>query len=774
MTELLILFPASHAPELPMRALARLWRAGGSAFLAFLLSAVVAAPAAFGQATADDKGDVYFGEQEMFTGKEMLGDVLGNWVLSASKQEQRQEDAPAKVAVITAEQIRLRGYVDLESILHDLAGFDFDKGMGVDWSTIFMRGFRSDNSDRFLLIWDGVIQNDTWKQSNWLSRQYPLTNVERIEVMYGPSSLLYGANAFSGIINVILRTESVTDGAQVSAFYGSYNTSGTELNFGKEVKNWRFMANGRFYKSDEMDFNGEYWVDNVGRKRYYSASFPAGYAGASDPSYALDVENGQLYWTTNGKRTRFNSRMEQETKDWFLQAGVGYKGFNLRAFTWYREESEGPWYTPQKRINGVWIPTGSALTLAHDMDVRANGHSRIYAIWRQSGIDEQSRDASFKSYFTGDVADPRELLVYQLRPDTYYYLDNEEVRVGNQLNYVKEALAAVLGAEYTVLRNSEDYNMRAAETQPWKETPRHDERNAAVFGNAQARVLETFSLTAGLRYDYNYLQGESGGFGSLYTARVAGILTPADGQYVKLIYGQAFQAPDSWHKFSTDAAVRPSPSPDLDPERLGTFEVTYGARASDLWDGSLSAYHSTVEGVIGTESYEDENGDTVTRFANLGSLRILGAELESRFFLGKSKSVYANVTVTRTLDTVSDREPGDIAPVKANAGTDLLFGDHIGVSLRGHYVSERDTVTWDRDSIYSKKTVGSYATCDLTLSWLDLFRGADARLSVFNLLDTDYYDPAPRSADGVGYNAAILQQGFRAFLGLSYRYQPRR
>lgn len=88
--------------------------------------------------------------------------------------------------------------------------------------------------------------------------------------MYGPSSLLYGANAFAGIVNVILKREKEVDGLSVWGMAGSWKTRMAELNFGKEVGRWRFMANGRLFVSDEMDFNGKYWVDSAGRHRTYN------------------------------------------------------------------------------------------------------------------------------------------------------------------------------------------------------------------------------------------------------------------------------------------------------------------------------------------------------------------------------------------------------------------------------------------------------------------------------------------------------------------------
>ena len=88
-------------------------------------------------------------------------------VKTSSKIEQSLSESPASMVVITEQMIKERGYHHLEEILHDLPGFDFNKNFGVNYSTIFMRGYRSSNSDRFILLFDGINENDIWKQTTW-------------------------------------------------------------------------------------------------------------------------------------------------------------------------------------------------------------------------------------------------------------------------------------------------------------------------------------------------------------------------------------------------------------------------------------------------------------------------------------------------------------------------------------------------------------------------------------------------------------------------------
>ena len=126
-------------------------------------------------------------------------------VTSVSKAKEPLAEAPATVAVITGADIERRGYTDLEAVLRDLPGFDFSRRGGPSYSNIYQRGYRSIETNRTMLLIDGVEDNDLASSTAWLSRQFPLSNIDRIEVVYGPASTMYGANAFAGVINVVTK-----------------------------------------------------------------------------------------------------------------------------------------------------------------------------------------------------------------------------------------------------------------------------------------------------------------------------------------------------------------------------------------------------------------------------------------------------------------------------------------------------------------------------------------------------------------------------------------
>jgi len=127
-------------------------------------------------------------------------------VTSVSKKAENLLEAPATVMVVSQQDIQDRGYIDLIDLLQELPGFDISKIYGVTYANIYQRGFRQNNTERTLFLIDGVEENDLWTNTAFISRQYPLSNIERVEVVYGPASTMYGPNAFSGVINVITKS----------------------------------------------------------------------------------------------------------------------------------------------------------------------------------------------------------------------------------------------------------------------------------------------------------------------------------------------------------------------------------------------------------------------------------------------------------------------------------------------------------------------------------------------------------------------------------------
>lgn len=203
-------------------------------------------------------------------------------VSSVSKKAEDINSAPASVILITRNEMIERGYVDVVDAIQDLPGFDVNKIYAVTYANIFQLGFRQENTERTLLMVDGVEENDLWLNWAYLSRQYPLTAIKAIEVLYGPSSTMYGPRSFVGAINIITldpsedpsdplmkKNKSKRENPQAVKFSlygnvlnGGYNTKSADVTMnvkGKPGSNFSLQLTGRYYKSDEHKMQGEFY-----------------------------------------------------------------------------------------------------------------------------------------------------------------------------------------------------------------------------------------------------------------------------------------------------------------------------------------------------------------------------------------------------------------------------------------------------------------------------------------------------------------------------------
>ena len=195
-------------------------------------------------------------------------------VTSVSKRPEDIKTAPATVEIIEAKDIIARGYVDLIDLLSDVAGFEISKTYSMNYANVYQLGFRQESTERTLLMIDGVEENDLWSNFAYISRQYPISNIKAVEILYGPSATMYGPRAFLGTINIItyspkeeagnyFENEKLEKGSSIyfngNFSRGSFNTYDADFTLGnsKKDKQIYFQVTGRYFTSDEHDMSSE-------------------------------------------------------------------------------------------------------------------------------------------------------------------------------------------------------------------------------------------------------------------------------------------------------------------------------------------------------------------------------------------------------------------------------------------------------------------------------------------------------------------------------------
>src|SRR6266581_1091798 len=167
------------------------------------------------------------GQQSTSDLSEVSLEELGNiQVYSASKHLQSSGDAPSSVTVISADEIQKQGYRTLADILRTVRSFyvTYDR----IYSSLGVRGFArpGDFNTRILLLVDGHRLNDNIFDEAMIGTEFPVDVdlIQRIEIVRGPVSSLYGSNALFAVINIITKRAEDVNGLDLSSELASFNT----------------------------------------------------------------------------------------------------------------------------------------------------------------------------------------------------------------------------------------------------------------------------------------------------------------------------------------------------------------------------------------------------------------------------------------------------------------------------------------------------------------------------------------------------------------------
>jgi len=239
--------------------------------------------------------------------------ILDEVVVSATRTSHLVTELPMQAALISASRIHSFPLANLDDVLKSVANVYVNRSWGIfsKNAAVTMRGLES--ADRVLVLVDGVPKNRIAGGSvNWHNVNPDL--IEKIEVIKGPASSLYGNNAMAGVINIITRRPANDKSASATLSYGSYNTmaQSTQVS-GNRIKNqkgWYWNINSYYRKGDGYVFEAPEYLDENDIKtglKEGGAGIKAGYQFDSSNyiDFVYDVYNeerggGQKIFTSKG------------------------------------------------------------------------------------------------------------------------------------------------------------------------------------------------------------------------------------------------------------------------------------------------------------------------------------------------------------------------------------------------------------------------------------------------------------------------------------------
>lgn len=640
---------------------------------------------------------------------EQLMELRVEKVTGASKYEQKVTQAPAAITIVTSDEIRKQGYRTLAEILGGMRGLYVSNDR--NYSYLGSRGFLrpGDYNSRLLVLVDGHRMNDNVYDGAFIGREamVDVSMIDRVEFVRGPSSSIYGNNAFFGVINVITRSGRELDGAQIAAEGGSFGSFGQNFSYGK------LFANGV-----DLAVSGANYSSAGQRHLYYpefdqrsSADPRARNNGVADDSDAEDALGMYV-------RARY--------QDWTLAGFAATRDKQVPTASFDTMFNDGREMTQDRR---VYLDLKYDHAFGRDLQWLARASYDRYSYYGDYPFDYAS------------PGDPPDIVVN--RDESL----GEWLGAESQLRFSRARYTLLLGAEFRENLKQNQFNFDVATPDAREVDAQHSSRVAGAFAQADVALAEWLRLNAGLRYDHYF-----GSFGGALNPRVGLILNPLQQTTFKVLYGQAFRAPNAYERYYF--GVQPA-APELQPETIRTYELVaeqYLGRHHRL---NLSAYRYTADTLITQTS--DDAGNIF--FVNRNSAESKGVELEAEGQYGHGFALRSSYALQETTDAQTGVElsfsPRHLAKATAVAP---LVADKLFAALDLRYTSPVRTITGAR--------IGGFVLTHLNLSSRNLVPGLELSAGVNNLFDKAHAFPGAEDH----LQDAIAQDGRSFRLNASFRF----
>jgi outer membrane receptor for ferrienterochelin and colicin len=621
-------------------------------------------------------------------------------VEAASRLTEPVEQAPASVSLISSQELRAMRYPTLAEALRGVRGVFLSDDRG--YQALGFRGFGRLGSygNRVLITLDGVPMNDDWVWSSYagFDLRTDLEDIDHIEVVRGPGSVLYGTSAFSGVVNLVTRSRDMPSsrelGISVAADGVARARARVTQHFGGDAGVWASLSGGR----------------SAGQSFFF-------------PQYVAD----------GPPEVAGNAR--------------GIDGAKFVTFTgraWWKELSLA-WSVNH---HDKQLPTGQFETLfgdgrTHQADTRAFVEARFehqLGDWISSLTRLHGNAYAYRGYFARSPADGG------VESNAY-----DSSWIGAEQRFVitpTPALSLSIGGEGQL--HPEAHQRGATETDGPFLDDVQDFALAALYGSLDVRPVNGLKLSAGGRLDYYST------FGSSFNPRLALIAQPYPGGNLKIIAGKAFKAPSVYER--SYAFIGQLSNPDLTPENIYSAEIELSQRVSRTVSVTVAGYTNYIADLISLgDAPASADGTENVQFKNTSTpIGTLGGELEVRrdwkegWMLGAAysfqRSVYlasdgldSLLTLKRSADFREvPNSPMHLVSIK---GAVPLMSRALSLMNRLTYEGRRYDVNDTADSELAQSRTPDSLIWDIVLSGQEARFGLDYSIGVYNAFDSRATNP---------------------------------
>ncbi len=652
-------------------------------------------------------------------------------VVTSSRREQSVDDAYANITLITKEMIERRGYRNIIEMLEDIAGFDFAtyEDGGGEYPVHFLnRGIGGDNGNsRLLIMIDGLVQNHisfNWAQG--LTDEQILMDIERIEVIQGPGSSLYGAQAVSGMINII--TKKRFKGTNVKFLVGENSTRTLEFMTGDSLGDIHYQLALKSNRSDGDGGRGRPDPGNYFNNNLYPEFLTQSYddngvfqTNATNPLAGQAIPNG-FNNSKDDLAVRFNIFSDN------MQMGINY---------WEKKDGLGSYvvgYEYDATANDFLTHHSSYTAFVKNTSTLVKNKLNWKTdLWYR--VDKQESDTGFKYlYRFNDLKKSYHSSSSQIGFENQFdwKIKKDQTLIfgirllGNRQTEQVISLGQLQSGNASTTNSSWDIAVAGGGLGQSKVNEIYDETEAAIYALLEGDFLPNLSYSIGDRYS------DGSDYGSTHTPRLGLIYKPKE-WVLKALYGAAFRQPSLFELHDEFRG-----QVDLIPEKIDTFELEASRRLSSYGKIKMNLFYSQLKDSI--DLIEDMTRAGGERYANVESSKVRGISSQLDLKPYEGLTLYANYIYQQgAADGSGWGKLAHTATNKLNFGVNWQpLENTFNINLKANYVGSRTTPVSNR---YFDGKAPSYTKLDLVLSWVDLFEysGLSSQFIVNNMFDESYF-----------------------------------
>lgn len=637
------------------------------------------------------------------------------------------DKAPATASVIYAAEIEAMGARNLDEILASVPGLHVSLSSLSRLDSVYsIRGVHTGFNAQVLLLLNGVPVQSTLQGGHPTMFRLPSASIARVEIMRGPGSAVYGADAYAGVINVITKDATSINNTQVGARAGSFGSRELWL---QSATHWNDVG---------VALNLAYQETDGDNSRSVAADFQTSLdsalkTNASRAPSALSTR----YQVFDAHLALSSDRWQVNLWNWLsTDAGVGAgaaqaldpDGYDdnhlMMADATYKFNSPETWDN-SVRASHVYsdhateftlLPAGTKLPIGKDGNI--NFASPVGLVSFPDGLKgnpgQITKDSQleFVSIYSGWDSHRMRFSL----GSRYQSFDGNETKNFGPGVLDKIPLPSVVDGTLTDVDNTPNIYLG------------NGTRTIRFFSaQDEWQLHKNLALTAGVRYD------DYSDFGSATNPRLALVWATSENLTTKLLYGSAFRAPSFSELYFKNNPVSLG-NPNLKPERIDTLELAFNYRFNPNLQTTLTLFSYEAKEMI--DFVADANAPTKTA-QNIRDQDGDGFELEFSWKPAPQLRLSSSYSSQDATDAKTHALVPD-APrrqVKFNADWEFYHNWYFNTQL--DRVSDRPRVITD-----TRAAIDDYTWINVTLRAKDILPSLDVSLAVRNATDADAREPS--------------------------------